>query len=269
MNNDRIDKRTYTNRNRKIKLKRKRRKRFFLIIILLVCIFFGKNIFKRAYGRLYSLVERSSIVKLMSPSPYTTIKMDENENYSGVGQEKVRGDGYFTKFTSAGENPRVYIEYKQNIDPWGQNEYWGGTMKDNGCGITAMAILLSGYGQSLTPEDLRQKYFPRLDYSKLSKELKDYGVENSDFYYDGKHLSSESILEHLKTNRPIIVCLWNKPEDNRFTTKSHYMVLLAATDDGKVYISNPNGGENDYKSSGWYYIDEILPYLAKAIYITS
>ena len=195
--------------------------------------------------------------------------MDQNDNYSGTGQEKLSGLGYFTKFTSAGENPRVYIEYKQNIDPWGQNEYWGGTMEDNGCGITAMAIVLSGYDQSLTPEDLRQKYYPRLDYSNLSTELKDYGVDNSDFYYDSTHLSSESILEHLKTNRPVIVCVWNKPEDNRFTTKSHYMVLLAATDDDKVYISNPNGEENNYRSSGWYYIDEILPYLAKAMYITS
>lgn len=247
------------------KRRRIRRRRAFLIFIVLIfCVLFGKTVFRHLYNTISSHLD-----KHVYDSPYEIIKMDQNDNYSGTGQEKLSGLGYFTKFTSAGENPRVYIEYKQNIDPWGQNEYWGGTMEDNGCGITAMAIVLSGYDQSLTPEDLRQKYYPRLDYSNLSKELKDYGVDNSDFYYDSTHLSSESILEHLKTNRPVIVCVWNKPEDNRFTTKSHYMVLLAATDDGKVYISNPNGGENDYKSSGWYDFDEISPYLAKVMYITS
>ncbi len=39
--------------------------------------------------------------------------------------------------------------------------------------------------------------------------------------------------------------------------------------DGKnmVYVSNPNGLENNSKSSGWYNINEITPYLAKALYI--
>ena len=132
-----------------------------------------------------------------------------------------------------------------------------------------MSIVLSGYGSEINPENLRTKYYPRLDYANLSKELKSYGIDNTDFYFDSKSLSEESIINHLKTNRPIIICLWNKPEENRFTSKSHYMVLLAATDDGKIYISNPNGGENDYRSSGWYYFDEISPYLAKAMYITS
>lgn len=261
--------RAYANRKRKVAKKRKRRRIFFLIIILLICVFFGKNISKRAYGRLYALVERSSLAKLLVPSPYTTIKMDTNENYKGVGQEKISGTGYFTKFTTVDANKKTFIEYKQNIEPWKDNEYWNGKMEDYGCGITAMSIVLSGYAHELTPEDLRKKYYPRLDYSKLSKELKSYGVDNTDFYFDAKSLSSDRIIDHLKTNRPIIVCIWNKPEDNRFTSKSHYMVLLAATDDGKVYISNPNGGENDYHSSGWYNIDEILPYLAKAMYIKS
>lgn len=49
-------------------------------------------------------------------------------------------------------------------------------------------------------------------------------------------------------NRPILVCVWNKPYDNRWTTASHYMVLLAADNKDMVYISNPNSGKNDSKS---------------------
>ena len=36
-----------------------------------------------------------------------------------------------------------------------------------------------------------------------------------------------------------------------------------------VYISNPNGGENDAKSSGWYKFNELTPFIAKALYIES
>ena len=82
-------------------------------------------------------------------------------------------------------------------------------------------------------------------------------------------LSNNYIIEHLNTNRPVIVCVWNKPNDNRWTTASHYMVLLASDGNNMVYVSNPNGLENDSKSSGWYDINEVTSYLAKAIFIES
>ena len=66
----------------------------------------------------------------------------------------------------------TYIEYKQNADSsWSNNQYWGGTMAENGCGITALATILSGYNKNYTPEDLRQQYYPKLNYDILSKEL--------------------------------------------------------------------------------------------------
>lgn len=58
-----------------------------------------------------------------------------------------------------------------------------------------------------------------------------------------------------------------KPINNRWTTSSHYMVLLATDDNDMVYVSNPNGEENNSKSSGWYKFEEITPYIAKALYI--
>ena len=35
----------------------------------------------------------------------------------------------------------------------------------------------------------------------------------------------KKLQEHLETNRPILVCVWNQPHDNRWTTSSHYMVF--------------------------------------------
>ena len=243
---------------------KKKKKRFIILLVVILAIismFFIIKIFK---------LEGTSISKITSNLEYKIIKQDTNNNYSGIGQEKVKNkDGYFTTFTTIQNNQKKYLEYKQNNNfSWSNNEYWGGTMSENGCGITAIATILSGYNKNYTPEDLRQKYYPVLDNETISKELSNtFNIKNTDFYYDSVHLSKEKLQEHLKTNRPILICVWNKPNNNRWTTSSHYMALLATDDEDMVYISNPNGGENDSKSSGWYSFKEVTPYIAKALYI--
>ena len=143
-------------------------------------------------------------------------------------------------------------------------------METSGCGITAMSIILSGYKENYTPEDLRQMYYPVLNGNDISKELSNtFGIKNTDFYYDSKYLSEDYIINYLESNRPILICLWTENGENRWTTASHYMVLLATDGISKVYVSNPNGLENDSKSSGWYDIDEVAPYLAKVLFIES
>lgn len=175
---------------------------------------------------------------------YDVIKHDTNSNYEGPGQKKVNNkDGYFTTFTtSKSNNQKTYIEYKQNgTSSWSNNAYWGSTMSENGCGITVMSIILSGYNKNYTPEDLRKKYYPVMNYENFSSELSStFGIKNLDFYYDSVHLSSDKIIEHLKTNRPVVVCVWNKPQNNRWTSASHYMALLATDGGNMVYVSNPN-----------------------------
>lgn len=247
-------------RNNRRKLNKKK------IIVLILFIFLLVYLY---YNYIFSGIGQNLDIFNFS-SGYKVIKQDTNKNYSGIGQEKVKNkDGYFTTFTTEDSYKKTYIEYKQNGNSsWSNKEYWGGTMSENGCGITVMSIILSGYGKDYTPEDLREMYYPVMDYDKFSHELSSiFGIKNSDFYYDSVHLSDKSIIEHLQSNRPIVVCVWNSPTDNRWTTASHYMVLLAADSNNMVYVSNPNGLENDSKSSGWYDIDEITPYLAKAIYI--
>lgn len=243
---------------------KKSNKKKFVVFILLIII--------GTYSVMNYLINNNFLndFNLFNIIGYRVIKLDNNSNYSGIGQEKVKNkDGYFTTFTTENNYKKTYKEYKQNGNSsWANNEYWNGSMAENGCGITVMSILLSGYNKNYTPEDLRKKYYPVMDYEKMSNELsKIYGIKNSDFYYDPVHLSNESIIEHLQTNRPIIICVWNNPSDNRWTTASHYMILLAADNNNMVYVSNPNGLENDSKSSGWYDVNEITPYIAKALYI--
>ena len=240
-------------------------KRVIFLIIIVILIFCLKNFLKRK-----NIVENNSFLDLLHNSEYKVIKQDSNPKYSGIGQEIVQDkDGYFTTFTTTSENQKTYKEYKQNgTSSWANKKYWGGTMAEKGCGITAISIILSGYNKDYTPNDLREKYYPILNSEKISSTLsKTFKIKNSDFYYDNTHLSKNSLEEHLETNRPILICVWNKPKSNRWTTESHYMVLLASDNNGKVYISNPNGLANTEKSSGWYDFDEVTPFIAKALYI--
>lgn len=256
----------------------------FLIGIFIFLILSNNPIIENTTTAVNNYITNSNV----NSSNYDTIKQDENEKYTGVGQQKVQGkNGYFTTFStttkelpnqssipassSINNNDKLYKEYKQNgSSTWSSNPYWEGTMETDGCGITALSIILSGYGKNFTPEMLRVRYFPVLNMDNFSSELSNtFGIKNSGFFFDSKHLSNEYIDKHLQTGRPVLVCVWNKPTDNRWTTASHYMVLLATDCNGMVYVSNPNGLENNSKSSGWYDLNEITKYIAKALFVES
>lgn len=238
--------------------KAKRKFHFFRILFLLLILFLVVYPFFASKWNVYS-----------STLP---IALSHNENYNGIGQEKADDkDGFSTTFTTSSIHKKIYKEYKQNgRSSWAGLPYWEGTMSDNGCGITALSIILSGYGKNLTPEDLRQKYYPRLDSEKIPSELRNtFGIDCSDFYYAQSYFGKTYLMEHLQKNRPVLVCVWSKEGPNRWTTSSHYLVLLATDGINQVYISNPNGEANTPKSSGWYPFDEITPYIAKALFIQS
>lgn len=250
-------------------------KRFFiafimpivLIIFAIYFLVFKSNIFKTSVEAISDNHSNAS----ENLNDFPIIKIEENPNYSGVGQKLVTGmDGYSTTFTTT--SGKTYIEYKQNgTSSWATLPYWSDTMATDGCGITSMAIILSGQGSKTTPENLRQTYSPVLKADNISAELSNsYGINNTDFFYDSVHLSGDYIKEHLNSNGPVLVCVWNKPSENRWTTQSHYMVLLAVDSEGLVYVSNPNGLDGTNKASGWYNFDEeIAPFLAKALFVNA
>lgn len=188
-----------------------------------------------------------------------------------LGQKKIEdADGYTTEFTTLNKNnSKTYKEYKQNGNSsWSQNPYWGGTMEENGCGITSIAIIASGYNLEVTPENLRQQYYPHLDTENISQALQALNINCTDFYFHSSYISNKYITEWLETGRPILICVDNKKE-NVWTKASHYMVLLDVDKNGLIYVSNPNGEEETEKESGWYEPDEVIPYIVKALFIES
>lgn len=246
------------------KVKRKLHIERVILVIIIVIIGFCLLIKSNFSTIKNDLVNTISI----DCSDYGIIKQDTNSNYPGIGQKNVEGkDGYFTTFTT--KNNKTYKEYKQNGNSsWSNNKYWDDTMKTDGCGITAISIILSAYNKNDTPEDLRKKYYPVLSGDRISSVFSNsFQIDNSDFLYDSSSLSNETIQKHLEKDMPVLICVWNKPNINRWTTASHYMVLLASDGKDMVYVSNPNGLENSSKSSGWYNVSEVIPYIAKVLFI--
>ena len=104
------------------------------------------------------------------------------------------------------------------------------------------------YGLNITPDDLREKYYPHLEGEDMKNALNSMGLKCTNFYYHSSYLSKKHMSDWLKTNRPIIICLGSEKE-NSCTATSHYMVLLDINEQGLVYVSNPNGLEGKERAS--------------------
>lgn len=188
-------------------------------------------------------------------------------HYEGKGMSKVIGkDGYTRVFTT--KNQKEYKEYKQGGQAsWANLPYWDNQMWDNGCGITTISIIASGYGKKVTPETLRKQYYPHLKGDNIPQAFRDLGIECTNFEFRQKCFTKEYITNWLKEDKPIMVCVTNQP-NSKWTTSSHYLALLA-TDETKeyIYISNPNKEEHEKQGSNWYPVNDIIPYIVKAVFI--
>lgn len=257
--------------------KKKKKKRtlhpfrtIFILLIITICIYLGYTY--KVHGNLNNVVQVfSKIDSKVNLKKVKTTDQSYSSNNFIKGQISVENqDGYTTTFTTLNsKHQKTYKEFKQNIDSsWVDNSYWGGTMRENGCGITSLSIIASGYGLETTPEDLRKKYYPHLDGENMKDALEDMGFKCTDFYFHKSYLNKKYIMDWLKTNRPIIICLGSEHENN-WTESSHYMTLLDIDNNGYVYVSNPNGLKEDNTDSDWYSLSEILPYTVKALFIES
>ena len=161
---------------------------------------------------------------------------------SGNGTNDVRGT-----YTV---NGRTYKEYKQDSgSSWERNKFAGGTMKSSGCSITSVAIILTGYGEDVTPEDIRQEVNGKV--TNLVTLLQKHGVNCQ---RPGRALTAEQIRGNLQSGKPIIANV-----KGEWTSSSgHYMTLLDYRNkDGKeeVYVSNP--GTVNSSKNGWVALSRI------------
>ena len=181
---------------------------------------------------------------------------------SSVGSGSIvslSGDGYNNIYSSS--FGKKYKEFKQNASyaSYRNNMYGDNTIAKQGCSITAVAIVLSGYGHNVTPNRWSGNFLVSIDGSINAYEVaKRYDVTTSSAFIKAK----TSIKKHLMTGQPAIIHVLGK---SSFTNSQHWMALLDISKDGtQVYLSNPNvSGEN-----GWINMDKALYDLRTYILVT-
>lgn len=169
------------------------------------------------------------------------------------GLEGADGSGYRGIHTTA--DGKSYVEYLQYAGPWAYNSFCGGTMKNSGCSITSVAIILSGFGIDVNPEDLRRRY---PNSTNLESLIESYGLKCE--VKTASTTSANEILEHLKTGNPVII------NAGGYWTNStgHYFPVIEHLSGNKVYVSNPGSSTK----TGEYTIDKVFESNKKVLFIS-
>lgn len=193
--------------------------------------------------------------------------------------------GYIGTFT-CGE--RVYKNYKQTYynGAYRYNGEWSGCIASGGCGVTAAAIIATGFGVDIDPPGMAavcynsQRMFPLCraleeviegiscyafdGYVIASDYGQGYGDVNS---YESNSNVMDKIIEQLENGYPTIVGTYASANggNNPFTNNAHWMAVLAISEDGEqIFISNPNVNSG---RTGWWDIEEVRYMFADCIII--
>lgn len=174
--------------------------------------------------------------------------IENNNSYTGNGSITLTsGDGYKNVYTSSFN--KMYKEFKQNSSDASYKDlmYGSRSIARQGCSITAIAIVLSGYGYDVTPANWAGN-----NLISVSGVLDSYVGATLHYASSNINSSKQQIQNNLKQGRPVVIHVLAA---SSFTDNEHWMALLDISSDGsQVYLSNPNvSGQN-----GWVNIDDAL-----------
>lgn len=161
--------------------------------------------------------------------------------------EVVEGDGYDYVYTKASGS---FKEYKQYKGSYANNRTcFGGTIYSEGCMVTAMAIILSGYGVNETPGTINAGY-NGMAYSYLQQKCRDNNIKYSNVTMSITAANRQAAIKTIRDslNKGGIV-YFDVDSTSIFTNSTHYMAILDIRDNNEIYISDPA------RESAWYSID--------------
>lgn len=231
---------------------------------------FSQSSAGKVFGRNYYIYYTQEQLNRFSYAPNKKItRTTSNEKEIFSFEEKTSGSngsvdvGGLQLSTYTSSSGKTFVEYKQNIGPWASMPYGSGTIKSQGCSVTSLAIMTSGYGYNFTPQKWSSTSLTSVSgqaatYVKGSQRTT-IGAE----YTAPKNVSAnhkKDIQDHLKTGDVVIIHVLGAGNKNggynkKYTSSQHWMVLLDINDAGdQVYVSNPYSGQ----PNGWDNIDQVL-----------
>lgn len=154
----------------------------------------------------------------------------KNYNFStGSGSGQCLGGSFSGEFTF----------YSQTDPEWAGNTYLNGTIGDIGCGITAMAMIITALtGQSVTPDQTAT--IMNEEGGLLEYVLPEHWGLNSEEI----STTVADVNETLNSGGLVIAYgIGSSP----FSQRGHYIVIRAVTSDGKWQIADPSNSGNNSK----------------------
>lgn len=131
-----------------------------------------------------------------------------------------------------------------------QTRYGDSTISRSGCGITCYAMVLSYLlDREIFPDELAAMYHQyKVEggsaHTLFTDTQDEWGVVVQDCYWE-EAWGEGKVMEALQNGQPIIA---NVHADSAFTDDGHFIVLYGLTDDGKIMVRDPNGGNYTEKA---------------------
>ena len=153
-------------------------------------------------------------------------------------------------------NKIKYTIYNQDDSKWGSKEYPNGegTIKSNGCMITAVAVISSSYNTSVTPITVFDSY----RHSNPSTSIPSLSGNSFSCSFDS--VSANDIKENLKKGNVVVIKVFGstKGGSSVFTSSQHYMALIDIdSSNDKIFVGNAYSSSG-YGVSGWFSSGEVL-----------
>lgn len=156
-----------------------------------------------------------------------------------------------------GENGMEIPLYLQYSGSWANKAYGDGTIAQNGCAVTALAMVMSYLkANTILPDDIvnfvGNKYYVNgtgSSWGIFSAVASHYQVSCSNL-----GMSKSSIISELQNGHPVIVSMG----PGTFTKGGHFIVLRGITADGKVLVNDPNDNTSKNFVSKEFDLDSII-----------
>ncbi|MBO5222104.1 MAG: C39 family peptidase [Clostridia bacterium] len=137
---------------------------------------------------------------------------------------------------------REFTYYNQRDKRWGNKELGCGTMKNNGCGPSSIAIALSYYGIDVTPYDVALwLYENTIEFNHTFHGISATGIKLGLEHYGRKVVpigSYEEFQQHLR-NGAVVVGAQGKGHFVSKQENSHCIVMFGLDGAGKVQCYDP------------------------------
>ena len=163
---------------------------------------------------------------------------------------EVRKTGIEGVYAAGDKQYNVYAQGYNDV--WGDLPYWNHNYGYSACGITSVAIILTGFGVDIDPPGVNADGIITNGNTlplELSAELAKYGLKTTSYVTD-----KNKVIEHLKTGNPVLINIHNSTI-GRTPYEGHYLTLLGIDASGKIFLGDPAGGGNN---TDYYTEDEIF-----------